>query len=118
MAKCEGRFFMAKQLAKTVTGFTWRCIAIAFGLALLTYGHQALSDTGIFGVYAALCLFAIAIVFYLTTPLADVRRGGGNDQHGFNTVSAYRHMNQLSTELAKLEDEYRTDITRLERKWL
>ena len=109
---------MAREFARTVTGFEWCCVALASGFALLTYGHWVLSDTRVFGLFTALCMFAIAIVFYQTKASAYMHRESSKASQRFNQVSAFRHINQLSNELAKLEEEYRTDITRLERNWL
>jgi len=108
---------MAVGFANMNTGFAWRCVAVACALALLTYGHGVLSDTRVFGFYTALCLFAVAIVFYQTSSKLD----GLSSTNGIaqlNRSNANKQMRQLSTELAILEEEYKTDLIRLEAKWL
>lgn len=108
---------MAGDFAKSVTGFTWRCVAVACAFALLAYGHWVLSDTRVFGFYTALCLLAVAIVFYQTSTLA-VHYRKSNSVVELDRSSAYKRMKQLSNELATLEEEYKTDVLRLEGKWL
>ena len=63
----------------------------------------------------ALCLFAVAIVFYQTSA---VRYRGGDDAIQLDRSSVYKHMQQLSEELETLEKEYKTDVLRLEGTWL
>ena len=94
----EGRNSMAGDFAKSITGFTWRCIAVACAFALLTYGHWVLSDTRVFGFYTALCLFAVAIVFYQTTAAA-VRYRDDDNVIQLDRSSAFKRMTQLSAEL-------------------
>ncbi len=108
---------MAGVFARSITGFAWRCIAVACALALLTYGHWVVSDTRVFGFYTALCLFAVAIVFYQSSTLVTHRRGNDYDVK-LSRSGAYQRMEQLSNELALLEKEYKTDVLRLEGKWL
>jgi len=108
---------MTGEFAKSLKGFTWRCIAVTCAIALLTYGHWVLSDTGVFGLYAALCLFAVAIVFYQTTAVA-VRYIDNDSAIQFDRSSAYKRMKHLSGELLALEKEYKTDVLRLEGRWL
>ncbi|MEE9334807.1 MAG: hypothetical protein V3U65_12040 [Granulosicoccaceae bacterium] len=108
---------MAGIFAKTITGLTWRCIAVACAFALLIYGQWVLSDTRMFGLYAALCLFAVAIVFYQTRALADRKRNVDSAMQ-LDQSSAYRYIKQLSLELVTLEEEYKTDVLRLEGTWL
>lgn len=113
----EGLNSMTADSAKSMTGFIWRCIAVVCALSLLTYGHWVLSDTRIFACYAALCLFAVAIVFYQTTARA-VRYRDENSTISFDRSSAYQRMMRLSSELLALEEEYKNDVLRLEGKWL
>ena len=103
---------MADDFAKTFSGFTWRCVAVTCAFALLVYGHWVLSDTRVFGLYMALCLFAVAIVFYLTSTLA-VRYQDGDSAKQLHRSSACGQMMQLSRELTTLEEEYKTDVLRL-----
>ncbi len=108
---------MTADSAKSMTGFIWRCIAVVSALALLTYGHGVLSDNRVFACYTALCLFAVAIVFYQTTTVA-VRYRDDQSAISLDRSSAYQRMKQLSGELVELEEEYKNDVLRLEGKWL
>jgi|GEM_PF-5017084 len=115
---------MAATIAKTnaenpIAGSVWRGIAVAAGFALLTYGHTVLSNTWVFAFYAALCLLAVAIAFYLVpTRVLAVSHSVGSLATERAAESDSNKLKKLSSELAQLEREYRIDITRLDRKWL
>ena len=112
---------MAGDFAKTISGFAWRYIAVVCAFALLTYGHGVLSDTRVFGFYTALCLFAVAIVFYQTSAFAVCKWDGGainGDAIQLNRSRVHKRMGRLNDELATLEEEYKADVLRLQGKWL
>ena len=108
---------MAREVAKLTNLVAMRCLTLVVGFVLLLHGHHVLNGTSVFGVYMALCMLAMAIVFYQTQGSRWLQQPTASREQR-SGASAHMVLQALGDELNLLEREYSEDIKRLERRWL